>query len=94
MSFSLVWRNATIRQCATIPGFVAAAHREQAKFDAADRASSQPVSRLDGDAYMLISYVIEDGGRTTGRQGQGQAWLRQVLPVRAVASGRIRPPES
>ena len=39
VSFSSVWKNATIRGCSTVPGF-AAAQCEQAKFDDTDRASS------------------------------------------------------
>ena len=54
VSFS-VWKNATIRGCSTVPGF-AAAQREQAKFDA-DRASSQPVSRMHGGAHTLVPFV-------------------------------------
>ena len=86
-SFSSVWKNATIRGCSTVPGF-AAAQREQAKFDADDRASSKPVSRMHGGAHTLVPFVLEDGGRP-GRQGQ--AWLLQLAGW-AVDSGRVRPP--
>ena len=65
--YSTVLVGSTIRGCSTVPGF-AAAQREQAKFDA-DRASSQPVSRMHGGAHTLVPFVLEDGGRP-GRQGQ------------------------
>ena len=63
VSFSSLWKNATIRGVHIyVPGF-AATQREQPKFDA-DRAPSQPaaaVSRLHGGAHTLVPFVVEDG---------------------------------
>ena len=73
-----MWRNATVRECATIPGFpwLPAAHREQDKFDQTDNehpADNQEWCILHGGAHTVVSNAIEDidDGRTAnGRQGQ------------------------
>ena len=93
VSFSSVWKNATIRGCSAVPGFAAAQRSEQAKFDA-DRASSRPVSRMHGGgANTLVPFVLENGG-SIGLAARARPdgccnWLAGLLIVGVF--GRRRP---
>ena len=55
VSFSPVLSNATIQQSATIPDFVAAAHREQAKFDML--LTEHPASQSRGWMVMPTCFL-------------------------------------
>ena len=79
VSFSSVWRNATIRQCASIPSGYAAAQREH---DDSSRLIEHLASlSLGSDVTPLIpvDVMIEDGGRTGN---QADTWLWHQLAGR------------